>query len=106
MSIERQLSPTTRYHICKLLRQTLDCESASLLAFKAQLAANNCAQLNTALQDTYPDPSEWFRVMLQLDNLVYLYTTLHPEMTSGLDHTAQLAGIRQQIYQLLGFRAS
>jgi hypothetical protein len=98
-----QFTPATRYYICRLLRQTADYESANLIAFKARLSVDHCVQLTEILHQTYPHPAELSEVIIKLDNLIYLYTTLNPEISLHPEHPKKLIQIERQIYQLLGF---
>jgi hypothetical protein len=104
VSQAHQLSSTARYHIGRFLRQPSDYESAELLAFKIRLSADHCAHLDKILHKIYPDGAELERVLLRLDNLVYLYTTLSSPTIASSTSTLQLHSIKQEIFQLLGFK--
>lgn len=106
VSPANQLSPITRYAIGKLLRQFSSHESPELMAFKTQLSQNNCACLDEVLRNLYSDELELAQVILQLDNLVYFYTTLNSQVVLYAEQEAQLAQVQNQIFQLFGFSQS
>lgn len=101
-----QLSPITRYAICKLLRQFSSNESPALMAFKTKLSENNCAHLDEALRKIYSSELELAQIILQLDNLVYFYTTLNAQTVLYPEQQAQLTQVQHQIFQLFGFSQS
>lgn len=98
-----QLSPVTRYYICKLLRQISSAESSEFLEFKSKLSFNQCTPLDEILQQRYPDEVELSQISLQLENLVNFYMTLNFQSASNSDSSNQLTQIKQKILQLLGF---
>ncbi|NJO78694.1 MAG: hypothetical protein HC827_09290 [Cyanobacteria bacterium RM1_2_2] len=98
-----RLSPTARYHICKLLRQPSGSDSAKLLEFKAMLSKNNCAQLDGILHEIYADEAKLSQVMIQLDNLTYFYTILNSQYMFYPNSARQMMRIKQEILQLIGF---
>lgn len=98
------LSPVTRNYICRLLRQVDKTESAQLMEFTTRLSADSCAGLNERLSQLYSDESELNLAILQIDNLVYLHKELVSQASLYAGYREKLIQIRQQIFQLLGFR--
>lgn len=99
-----QLSPSSRYYICKLLRQVPDQDSTHFLEFRKHLSADDCSRLNQALQAVYPDEAELTTIRVQIDNLVYLHRTLQSQLSLYPEYAEQLIQIKEQIFYLLGYR--
>lgn len=104
VSQKYQLSASTRYYICKLLRQVPACESANLVEFTYHLSKDDCSCLNQILQETYTDEAECVSVFLQLDNLVYLHRSLLTQLSLYPEYALQLMQIKQRIFRLLGYQ--
>lgn len=98
-----QLSPSTRYYICKLLRQPISCESSELLAFRVKLSEDNCAQLNERLNKLYPDETDLTKAILRLENLIYFSQSISTQFSLYPEYVKQLNSIKLEVFQLLGF---
>lgn len=103
MPAEYQLSPSTRYYICKLLRQPVSCESPELLAFRVKLSEDNCAQLNERLSELYADEAELTKVILRLENLIYFSQSISTQFSLYPEYVKQLNSIKLEVFHLLGF---
>jgi hypothetical protein len=101
VSQKPQLSPTARYHICKLLRRPSGSDSAKLLELRVGLSQNNGAQLDDILHQIYSDEAKLAQVIIQLENLTYFYTILNSQHMFYPNSTRQMMRIKQEILQLL-----
>lgn len=100
------LSPITRYSLSKLLRQIANGELPEFLKLKNSLSIERCDFLNEILQQRFSNDLELAQVIPQLENLVYLYTTLSTGASRYIDLTTQQTQVVQEILQLLGFTES
>lgn len=97
------LSTTTRYCICKLLRNPGDRASAKLLAFKDRITLDPDSSLDKLLQEKYPNAIELNQIILQLDYLTHLYTQAALQSARHSMSSLELVQIQQQVLHLLGF---
>lgn len=100
---EVKLSPTTRYYIQKLLRQSLN-SANDIAALKSRVASDTLSNLDEALQAHYPSLAEASTAVQRIESLVCFHQGLYAQTFLYPDYRQELAKLEQQIFRLLGFQ--